>query len=344
MAAPSVAAQLNIHPNDVDYVPHLLPHQIRAWAPQVDRIHVTLDTHGVAAGHYRAVDLAGRLERMRAVLEELSSGEPKLVVDEIDTGREARREIARAWFDADDMPMKAWNGSPLYAYLFGISRARADFVVHFDGDMFFGGGSRTWVEEALARFRDDERAAFVGPLSGPPREDGALIGQGEGWAGSVATRERGPEPAYRFNTVSTRVFMTSLALLRERIGGAVPMQRPSTREWLFAKLLENPTDTIEPERLLSGAMGARGLHRVEMLGTAPGMWSLHPPFRTPEFFERLPELVERVETGDLPDGQRGRYDLGEPVIDWSAARRRKGRAARWRGHARHVLGRLNPLR
>jgi hypothetical protein len=50
------------------------------------------------------------------------------------------------------------------------------------------------------------------------------------------------------------------------------------------------------------------------------MWSLHPPFRSEEFYRRLPELIEAVESGRVPDGQRGHYDLNDSMIDWTEAR------------------------
>jgi hypothetical protein len=52
------------------------------------------------------------------------------------------------------------------------------------------------------------------------------------------------------------------------------------------------------------------------------MWSLHPPYRSPEFYRRLDELVQRVESNDLPLAQQGDFDLNDSVIDWSDARRR----------------------
>ena len=344
MDRPTVCAQLNVHPNDIGYVPVLLPHQVRAWAPQVERIHVTLDTHGAVAGHYKAVDMEAKLARMRETLAAIAADEPKLVIDEVDPSPEARARVARQWFGRDDMPLKAWNGSPIYAYLFGMSATGADQVVHFDGDMLFGGGSTDWVAEALDVLHEEDDCAFVSPLSGPPHPDGELIGQGEHWKDTRFGPIEGRERAYRFNTVSTRIFLTSITLLKERLGGPVPMRAPGLKEWLFAALLENPRETIELERMLAEAMAASGLCRIDMLGSAPGMWTLHPPYRSDEFYARLPELVHRVETGDLPEGQLGRYDLGAPLIDWSEVARQKSRANRWKQHAHHVAGRLNPLR
>lgn len=339
---PTRTAQLNIHPNDIALVPHLLPHQIRMWAPQVDRIHVTLDTHGSVAGHYRAVGMGEKLASMRALLDSLMADEPKLRVDEVDGSPEARREVAQAFFGRDDVPLKAWHGGPFYAYLYGLHRADADVIVHFDGDMLFGGGDPGWLDEATGVLRRTPDTLFVGPLPGPPLPDGALIGHGVHWRGVRHEPVDGlPYPAHRFDTVSTRIMVLAPALLRERLGGPIPWRRPDLRRRVHARLLGNPPDTLNLERSLSVTMRERGLGRIDMLGSGDGMWSLHPPYRSAEFVARLPEFVDRVERGDVPDGQRGRYDLGEPWIDWSEARRLKSRPVRWRGHARRVGERLS---
>jgi hypothetical protein len=56
------------------------------------------------------------------------------------------------------------------------------------------------------------------------------------------------------------------------------------------------------------------------------MWSLHPPYRSETFYTLLPELIARVEAGDVPVAQRGDFDVNDSMIDWSDARRATRRA------------------
>ena len=70
-------------------------------------------------------------------------------------------------------------------------------------------------------------------------------------------------------------------------------------------------------------MAAAGLFRVDFLGAAPGMWSLHPPYRSEEFYREPPRLIERIESGEVPEAQRGDYELNDSMFDWSRARRRR---------------------
>jgi len=76
------------------------------------------------------------------------------------------------------------------------------------------------------------------------------------------------------------------------------------------------------ELAIADAMCAAGMYRVDFLGEAPGMWSVHPPFRSATFYEELPGIIARVETGDVSDDQLGDYELSDGMFDWSSARRR----------------------
>jgi hypothetical protein len=67
-------------------------------------------------------------------------------------------------------------------------------------------------------------------------------------------------------------------------------------------------------------MRVKNLKRVDFLGTGEGLWSLHPPFRNESFFEKLPELINRVESNNIPEEQRGDYDINDSMINWDDAR------------------------
>jgi hypothetical protein len=66
-------------------------------------------------------------------------------------------------------------------------------------------------------------------------------------------------------------------------------------------------------------MRERGLVRRDFLGSAPGMWSLHPPYRCADFYAKLPDVIARVEDGNIPDAQRGDHDINGSMVDWSEA-------------------------
>lgn len=106
--------------------------------------------------------------------------------------------------------------------------------------------------------------------------------------------------------------------VQEKITAFEP-QRPSLRTRIKAMVEGNaPWDL--PEHWMTKAMTTAGMCRFEFTGEGAGMWSLHPPYRCPEFFEKLPDHVKMVESGDLPESQPGNHDVDTCLIDWTEAR------------------------
>jgi hypothetical protein len=86
-------------------------------------------------------------------------------------------------------------------------------------------------------------------------------------------------------------------------------------------------------------MMTHDLERVDFLGSPPGMWALHPPYRSALFYETLPSLIRRIEIGDVPEAQRGRYDIEDCLVDWTSAARRH-RWRRWSAHLGVIASRI----
>ena len=86
-----------------------------------------------------------------------SSGE--LQITDVDYSETAQRAVARYFFDREAIPPKAWDGGYFYSLFYGLFAANARYVMHFDGDMMFGGGSKTWMQEAIAWLNRYERFA-----------------------------------------------------------------------------------------------------------------------------------------------------------------------------------------
>jgi hypothetical protein len=152
---------------------------------------------------------------------------------------------------------------------------------------------------------------FSAPLPGPPAADGKLHSQ-------AGLAEPGPAFAFRFDTMSTRLFLLSRERFRSAVGSLRARRPPGLRNTIKALVEGNPPEDL-PEHLFTAAMRAHGLIRREFLGTDPGMWSLHPPYRCADFYARLPELVRRVEADDMPEAQRGDHDINSSLVDWTEA-------------------------
>ncbi len=284
----------------------------------VDRIVVTIDTHQSRSGRYRGSNFQASLDQLRRLIDAARRDCPQLEVADVDYSEGMRRDVARYFFDVDAIPIKAWDGGPFYSYFFGLYVANAQYVMHFDGDMLFGGGGTAWMQEAIACMEQRTDVLVTAPFPGPPRADGEVIGH-QPQGGFHHARERMPFLAYRHMHVSTRAFMIDLNRFKSVLG-KFPSIRPSAAQRLKARLLGNPPDAREAEVVMSETMQRSGLYRVDLVGSAPGVWSLHPPYRCDEFYRRLPELVRAVESGGVPDGQRGHYDVNDSMVDWTQAR------------------------
>jgi hypothetical protein len=333
-ARQGIAAQMSTYALDVRHVEHLLPHQIRTLGPMVDRFVVTIDTHQSRSGRYRVDNFDENLQKLRRLVADARKDYAALEVFDVDYSEATRRAVARYFFNEDTIPIKAWDGGPFYAYFFGLYVANAQYVMHLDGDMFFGGGSRTWIQEAIACMEQQPDVLIVSPFPGPPLADGTILGHKD--AERLDPTETLPDMTYRHRHVSTRDFMIDLNRLKSRLG-ALPRIPPSPAQRLKATLLGNPPQVREAEVLLSRTLQQSGLCRIGLLGKSPGFWSLHPPYRSEEFYRRLPELIRAVETGNVPDEQRGHFDLNDSMIDWTQARAANNWRRRYLRMLRHRL-------
>src|SRR5690606_18692995 len=121
-----------------------------------------------------------------------------------------------------------------------------------------------------------------------------------------------PPGAWSFASFSTRVSFVHRGRLLERLA-PLPLQRPRARSWARALVEGHPPYGL-PEDIVTQRMQERGLRRLDFLGAGPGMWALHPPMRSDEFYRELPRLIERVEAGDVPDAQRGDHDVNDSLV------------------------------
>jgi len=318
--APRVTFQVNLAPADFPHARHTLPHQLRQWAGQVDEFLLTTDLHRVKHGHF-GEGWHERQAPLAALVAECSATHPNVRALDVDYDADASRRVSHAFFRGHPVPPKDLRGAPIYPYYFGLEAAKNDIVIHIDSDMMFGGGSQTWVKEAVALFESDTNVLTCSPLPGPPTRDGTLPGQ------PAATPYAGLPTAFQFHWFSTRIFALSKRRFADRIGGVKP-RGPKLRGAIRAALQGNPMADLA-ENVFSDAMVGVGMYRVDFLGAGNGMWSLHPPFRSAAFYEQLPDLIARIESGDVPDAQRGHYDITDALFDWSSARAAKRRKPWW---------------
>jgi hypothetical protein len=317
---PKVTLQINLAPMDLRHAREILPHELRQLGDQVTEILLVVDDnpgpkvdrvlweHGKAGLKQLADDYRERYPHLRLV--------------EVDYSPAAAKQVADAFAGGEPIPDKDWRGAPIYAYFYGLWAAEHDHIFHMDSDMMYGGGSQTWVAEAVELLQSRPDVLLCSPLPGPPTADGRLTAQ-------TLPREPLDSLAYRADQVSTRVCMLDRARFFEKVGRIVVTPPPRRKVWLARVDGYPPYDC--GELLLSRALVNSGLVRIDFLGRDPGLWGVHPPYRSELFYERLPSLIARIEAGDVTEAQRGNYDVDDSMLDWSSARK-----PRWRRLMRHA--------
>lgn len=323
-----VTLQITLAPSDHRHACVLLPHQVRTWRPQVAEILLTVDLDR-SRGRF-----SEDWEEGARQIVPLAQSIPGARVVPVDYGPEMAARISNEFLGGAAVPRKDFRGGPYYSYFFGLATATHDFVLHVDSDMFFGGGSATWLDEAVAGMRADPQVLLAAPLSGPPHPEGRHLTL-------AGVAEPSESHAFRYDTMSTRLFLLSRARFQTAVGALQPRPPPALRRRLIAWLERNPSQDL-PEHLFTTAMRRHGLVRREFLGRAPGMWSLHPPYRCGDFYAKLPELVRCVEAGEVPPEQRGVHDLNDSMVDWSEARAALRRNRLWRRLWRDARARKRP--
>lgn len=304
--------QISLSPGDLRHVRVLLPHQLRVWAEQVDEVLLTLDTLPPRGATRFGKDWHDQGPALVRLLNDYSRGRPHVQVAEVDYGAEAAGRLGERFFGGQTVPKKDSRGGPFYSYFYGLAEAEHDHVLHIDSDILFGGGSKHWLAEAQELLTRSDQVFAVNPLGGPP----------------LADMSRWPDPpfeamqgAFCCTSISTRVFLVDRETL-ETHAFPLALRAPSRlRSRVKAVVNRNPSVAM-PEDLLTDAMHAARMMRIDLLGSEPGMWSIHPLFRTEAFHEGLPELIRRIESGDVPDEQRGAFELSDALV----AASRPGRA------------------
>jgi hypothetical protein len=304
MSSLPITLQINLTPRDFRFARYLLPHQLRQLGGQVSEVLLVIESRRSKGAFGDDWD-----EGLQAIME-LAKNVPNARVVSVDYSPQTRKKISREFYGGHTVPLKDWRGGPFYCYFFGLSAAAHDLVFHIDSDMFFGGGSQTWLAEAVEVLKTYPDILVLVPFSGPP-----LYRDGTATAHDPTIKERRELGnglwTYVADDFTTRHFLIDRKKLGSQFGplhvGYHWDPRPIHRflkTLLGLRAIETPEDTIE------AMMKEKNVSRAIYLGRAPGMWALHPPLPPfPGFLDMLPKLIERIEKEDIPEGQRGYYDM-----------------------------------
>jgi hypothetical protein len=316
---PPVTLEITLAPADLPVGRHTVPHQLRQLGNQVAEVQFTLDLPKSRGWSDPAAE--ERRSALEELLRDLCDRHPHARIAVVDYDADANRAVGTRFFGGRRVPVKNHYGGPIYSYFYGWHVASHDLVFHLDCDMLLGGGSQTWVAEAVELLRSREDTILLSPFPGPPSDTELSRDALRRHTGNAvrSPRRLSGELTYAFPKASTRLFLFDRVKFVDRLG-ALPLARPRARSVARA-VLEGHSPYELAEEMITRRMEQRDLWRVDLCGSAPGMWSLHPAMRSDEFHAALPELVRRVEEGDIPEEQVGDFNLNDSMVDWTSARR-----------------------
>ena len=308
-----VTLQVNVSPTDLPQARYSLAHQLRVWEGSVAEVLLTYDLRRSSPRSYYGAAWQERRPGMDELLERLVAAGANRRIEVVDYSPEAHRIVSQRLLGGAPGFDKSARGGPFQAYFWGWVQAKHDLILHADGDMLFGGAAGPWLEEAIEMLSRKEVLA-VAPLSGPPT-DAPVPSRAGG------QRISGPGRAFALDYVSTRVLLFDRRELAGDGGLSLNVPVPLTKRAKSMLFRLPPAPAVE--MMISAAMAKRGQVRVDLLGSGAGCWSLHPPYRSRGYIDRLPEIVEGIERGEVPEGQRGDYDINESFYPWSRDRLRQ---------------------
>ncbi len=195
-----------------------------------------------------------------------------------------------------------YGGCANMAYWAGIDEPTTRFVLHYDADIcLHQSPGFDWAHQALRLWETYPSAVFATPRISPPgfattpRCDAPSLHEGrpfervaDGWLN---------------DWFSTRCFLVD----RERLAPHLPLMRGALGwEYRFRRFLDRGYPP-GPETLLFRVLSSRGARRLNL--SDPRAWILHPNSKPASYLAILPQLLESVSAGRIPEAQRGHSEI-----------------------------------
>jgi hypothetical protein len=305
-----VSLQINLSAADLPLCRNLLQRQIHFWYEELDEVVLSIESKK-SFGRFAA----GFDENKKALVEmveRFSGSYSKVRYHFIDYSPRRNSELACKFFDKGKIPEKDYRGCAFYSYLDGLANCRNRYIIHLDSDMLIGGDPNSWVQDAVNLLNSDHRYLLINPLPGPPAADCDLKQKYYSKAGPYK---------FIFTKMSTRVFLIDMEKV---LAHKLRLKRAPLRlryiKWFFKSGFRWGHMALED--IMSDSMIRRKLLRVDTLGAGQGRsaYTIHPVWKPAAFIASIPGLLEKIDRNDIPDSQRGYYNVHNDFFNFELAR------------------------
>ena len=292
---------------DLAFMMHTIPHLVKMCRfPFRERV-LFVDTAPLSGDKLKRPDI-GSMEQLREACQTLLDRGVVDRVTDIDYNPNLRKALYQKHFGLPLNPTHNWKGYPIYGSLYSLEAIEGEYILHFDSDMMmYQAVDHDWISAAISLIEKRSEVVAVRPLGGPPT-------QNENQLAKIAYRYD-PDGFYGFKFFSSRAYLLS----RQRFEQLLPMPvlwKGTRHDWYNA--LPNGlrtyinhatgTDRLDSWELMVSRQFELGRWLRASLAS-PQAWTLHPNFRSPEFFAALPFILANIEAGRFPAEQAGEYDL-----------------------------------
>jgi len=305
-----VSLQINLSAADLPLCRNLLQRQIAFWYEELDEVVLSIESKK-SFGKF-ATDFDQNKEALLEMADHYSKTYSKVRYHFIDYSPQRNAELARKFFDAKRIPEKDYRGCAFYSYLDGLASCRNQYIIHLDSDMMIGGDPNSWVQDAVSLLNSDYRYLLVNPLPGPPAADFDLKQKYHSKAGPYQ---------FLFTKMSTRVFLIDMEkVFTHKLRLKRTPISPRYLKWFFKSRFKWGHMALED--IMTDSMIRRSLLRVDTLGAGEGRsaYTLHPVWKPATFIASIPRLLERIDKNDIPESQRGHYNVNNDFFNFELGR------------------------
>jgi hypothetical protein len=304
-----ISLQINVSAADLEVCKRILQRQITFWYEELDEIIITVESKK-SYGKF-AKDFDKNSEDLIALLEKYKSAYPKLRYHFVDYSQQRHTTLAKLFFDTTSMPEKDYRGCAFYSYLDGLAVCKNKYIIHLDSDMLIGGTPNAWLQNAVDLLNSDKTYLVVNPLAGPPAPDFDI---------KQSYVKKTGKYDFVFDKMSTRIFLIDMEKLS--VHKTTLKKVPPTPRYIKNAIKNNFTrGYMALEDLFSVMMRQRGFVRIDTLGQDENhiAYSLHPLVKPDHYIQAIPDLLKKIDADDIPDAQRGNYNIHNDFFDFQTA-------------------------
>jgi len=299
---PACSLWMFVARTDVAFMMQTIPHIVRMCDyPFVEKV-LAIDVAEPSGEKRQRPHLADLSEIRERCAELLGDGVVDRVID-IEYSDSYRKKLYKKHFGLPRVKgTHNYKGYPVLGSMFCIEECRTDHMVHFDSDMLlYQKGGYDWISEGISQLDMDAELIWVRPQAGP--EPGMFA-------------EGGGEKINKVPAFASRAYLFDIRKLEEILPlTALWAKRQGKTKERVPRFVLNAYHRITGGGILDSweKIMTRGLKEKERFGSwmyhGDDCWTLHPCDHGHDFIKALPEIIERVERGEYPPEQAGKYDL-----------------------------------